>query len=432
MGGPPDPRKAVTGIPKRLRPDMCRSSLAHPADRGQSALEKPMKMSLEALRRAAKSLKRDYEAGAPLAIERVRVHGPANGPVQHADALHIIALENNFASWPRLKLAAETIGLDRASKQQRLKIALYHGQNWVVEQLLEQTPDLASGALGLQIALYDRDAVAEALARDAGAATRVLGPRGPMCHLAFSRWFKARPDLVPDMMAIAEMLVAAGADVNESYPVSAGNDHRLSALYGAIGHADNMVLGRWLLEQGANPNDGESLYHATELGHHEGLRMLLEHGADPKGTNALLRAMDFHDPVAVQMLMNAGARADEYAGDPVGGEEPWVVPALHQAARRMSDADMVSLLLEGGADPARVYQGASAYGYARVFGNRDLARAIEARGCAVALTPEEEVLAAVAEDRVPEGAVIDTAKLPEGLSQHHPRDPASAGQAGSC
>jgi ankyrin repeat protein len=82
----------------------------------------------------------------------------------------------------------------------------------------------------------------------------------------------------------------------------------LSTLYFAIGHADNMPLARWLLEHGADPNDGESLYHSTELGHHEGLRLLLAHGADPKGTNALLRAMDFHDIEAVRMLMEGGGR----------------------------------------------------------------------------------------------------------------------------
>jgi ankyrin repeat protein len=77
---------------------------------------------------------------------------------------------------------------------------------------------------------------------------------------------------------------------------------------------NNMPLASWLLEHGADPNDGESLYHSTELGHHEGLRLLLAHGADPKGTNALLRAMDFHDIEAVKMLMEAGAEVDEFNG----------------------------------------------------------------------------------------------------------------------
>ena len=52
------------------------------------------------------------------------------------------------------------------------------------------------------------------------------------------------------MLAVAEALLAAGADVNDSYPYQ-GEDHApLSALYGAIGHAGNMVLAEWLLAMG--------------------------------------------------------------------------------------------------------------------------------------------------------------------------------------
>lgn len=374
-----------------------------------------MSKSIEQLRRDAKSLRTAFESGEVHARQRLANYPPRSGgtPLRHADYLHVIARENGFESWPALKLAAELQGLDRAARQQRLKIALFHGQPHVVDRLMRETPDLAEGLPGLQVALFDRDAVAAALKADPGIATRPLGPRTAICHLAFSRYLKARPDLEGDMIAIAGMLVAHGADVNDGMPAGPDTDHRLSALYGAIGHADNMTLGRWLLEHGANPNDGESLYHSTELGHHEGLKMLLDHGADPRGTNALLRAMDFHDHEAVRMLLEAGALADEFDGTHVGGERPWVVPALHQAARRMSDARMIAMLLEAGADPSRKFEGCSAYGYARVFGNRALADAIEARGTAPALTPEETLLAKAAEGDDITGLHVDPAKLPD-------------------
>ncbi|SMX45149.1 ankyrin repeat domain-containing protein [Actibacterium lipolyticum] len=372
-----------------------------------------MALSLEKLRRDAKALKKSYEAAERGAADRLRMYPPRTigNTLKHADFLHVIARENGFESWPRLKFAAETVGLDRAARQQRLKIALYHGQNWVTQRLLADTPDLADGLFGLQVALYDRAAVEAALAEDPDAATRARGPRSPMLHLAFSKYIHAAPKRQDDMLAIAQMLVDHGADVNDSMPVSAENDHPLSALYGAIGHANNMPLGRWFLERGANPNDGESLYHATELGHHEGLAMLLEYGADPRGTNALLRAMDFNDHVAVQMLLDAGARADDFAADPVGGEEPWVAPALHQAARRMCDRRMVDMILGAGADPAREFHGANAYAFARVFGNTDVAQAIEERG-APPLTDIEELLAMAAEGRDTTGRFVDPHTLP--------------------
>lgn len=373
-----------------------------------------MTKSIEQLRRDAKALRRAYEAGQTHALQRLANYPPRErGDLKHADFLHVIARENSFESWPKLVWAAETVGLDRAARQQRLKIAIYHGQNWVVDRLLAETPDLASEQFGLQCALFDRAAVEAALAEDPTLAVREFGPRRPILHLAFSRRLQAHPELEDDMLAIAGALVENGADVNDGYSAMPGSDHLLSALYGAIGHADNMVLGRWLLEKGANPNDGESLYHSVELGHHAGLRMLLEHGADPKGTNALLRAMDFDDVTAVRMLLDAGADPNEFNGAHVGGERPWVIPALHQAARRMCSPEMIAVLLDAGADPSSAFEGCTAYAYARVFGNRDLAAAIEARGATLPLSAEEELLAAAAEGRDTKGRFVDPARLPE-------------------
>lgn len=371
--------------------------------------------SLDQLRRDAKALRRAYEAGDTYARSRIENHPPRErgAVLKHADFLHVIAMENSFPSWPQLVWAAETVGLDRAARQQRLKLAIYHGQNWVTERLLTETPDLTEGAFGLQCALYDRAAVAAALDEDPSLAVREFGPRRPILHLAFSKYIHARPDLEADMLSIAEILVEAGADVNDGYPFQPGSDHLLSALYGAIGHANNMVLGRWLLERGANPNDNESLYHATELGHHEGLRMLLDHGAEPKGTNALLRAMDFNDVEAVRMLLDAGALADEYNAESVGGEPPFVIPALHQAARRMSSREMVEVLLDAGADPYREFEGMTPYAYARAFGNAELRAVLEERGHVTLLSPVVEKLARIADGEVLEGDWIDPATLPE-------------------
>lgn len=376
---------------------------------------KPIMKSIEQLRRDAKALKKAHEAGEVHARSRIASVAPRpDGAVlKHSDYLHVIARENSFASWPSLKLAVDMLGMDVAAKRQRLKIAVHEGQFKVVEQLLADTPTLADGDLGLEIALYRREAVEAALQTEPGRATDMLGMASPLIHLAHSRMIKVWPEREAGMLAIAELLLANGADVNLGSPAHEGSDHQLSPLYFAIGHSDNMVLGRWLLEHGANPNDNESLYHSTELGHHDGLRMLLEHGADPKGTNAMLRAMDFHDLAAVQMLLDAGVLADEFNDAPVGGEPPFVVTALHQAARRMCGSDMANVLLDAGADPTRQFEGSSAYGYARVFGNAAVAQAIEARGFSVDLTPEEILLAKAADGGAMDGETIDPEKLPK-------------------
>ncbi|MBN9885806.1 ankyrin repeat domain-containing protein [Salipiger abyssi] len=370
-------------------------------------------ISLDSLRFDAKRLQRGFESGAPWALERLRVYPPRAtlSGLKRADFLQVVARENGFESWPRLKLAAETQGLDRAASVQRLKVALFQGQTRVAAQLLEDTPDLADGLFGLQCALYRREAVAAALAENPALAVARHGPRSPILHLAFSRWIHERPGLEADMLAVAELLLAHGADVNDGYPHREGEAHLLSALYGAIA-ADNMPMVRWLLEQGADPDDGESLYHATELGHHEGLRMLLAHGADPAGTNALLRALDFNDHAAVEMLIARGARVDEFNAEEVGGEAPWVIPALFQAARRGCDRRMVALLLEAGADPRGQWQWMTPYAYARVYGSRAVADAMEARGVATPLTREEALLARAAEGLESPGEYLDPAAIP--------------------
>lgn len=355
--------------------------------------------SLDTLRRAAKTLRKSWNAGDPVARERLVAHPPRSdlSKLTHADFLHVISRENNFASWPALKLAVEINGMDRARKQQRLKIALYNGQNTVVDRLLEDIRDLAEGLLGLEIALYDLPAVRAALQKDPKSAVALLGPRRPILHLAFSKHFRTHPEKTGAMMAIAELLLQHGADVNDGYPPEPGSDHLLSALYGALGHADNMQLAEWLLDHGADPNDNESLYHATELGHQDGLRLLLKHGASPAGTNALLRALDFNDHVAVEMLLKAGADPNEGAQPHPSGQAPMVVSALHQAARRMCDAKMAQLLLEAGADPDLLYDGMTAYALALAFHNTEVAEVIKRAGGSTQASEQLQPLISIAE-----------------------------------
>ena len=360
--------------------------------------------TLDDLRRTATLLKRAYGAGNSAAAARVRQYIPDGpDPLKHADFLHVVARENSFESWPRLKAAVETQGMDRAAKQQRLKIAVFQGQTFVIQQLLKDTPDLAQGLLGLEIALYDLKAVRAALSDDPARATQMIGPRRPMLHLAFSRYHRVRPDLTDDMLAIADLLLTHGADPNDAFDQ---NGEPLSALYGAIGHGDNMPLAQWLLDHGANPNDGESLYHATELGHHEGLRLLIAHGVSTAGTNAVPRALDFNDHGAVELLLRAGADPNEGLHAKTGQ-----IPALHQAARRMCDGAMITLLLQAGADPSAPWRECTPYGLARVMGNTDAADLIAKAGGDTTLTPIETLLARAADGQDSPGQFVDPALL---------------------
>ncbi len=351
---------------------------------------------LKNFRRDARALQKAFEAGDKPAIERVQASG-VQGALKRADFLHIIARENQFNSWPLMKAAVESLGMDRAQRQQRLKIALWQGQAQVIRDLVWDDPQVTDGAFGLQCALYE-PRVLEQLAADPSLAAQEFGGRRPLLHLTFSKAFQVFPDREPQMFSIAKALIDAGASVNDRVPAPGDVDQPQSALYGAIGHAGNLPLAQWLLDQGADPDDGESLYHACEIGSPDGVRMLLAAGANPNGTNALKRAMDFDSLEMVQMLLAAGA-------DPNEGDDGWT--ALHHAALRMNSEPVCQALLDAGADPARVGKGVSAYAAAKVYGNQPLA----AMMTPVSLSAEEDLLAQAATGSVPERTYINPDKL---------------------
>ena len=84
--------------------------------------------------------------------------------------------------------------------------------------------------------------------------------------------------------ALARELLARGADPNATFANEYGD---MSALYGAAGVVHDPELTRVLLEAGANPDDGESLYHSVEDRSTACLELLLTHGATVDGSNAL-------------------------------------------------------------------------------------------------------------------------------------------------
>ena len=102
---------------------------------------------------------------------------------------------------------------------------------------------------------------------------------------------------------LARELLARGADPNATFTNEYGE---MSALYGAAGVVHDPELTRVLLEAGANPDDGESVYHATEARSPECLRALLEHGATAEPI-MLAHALDDERPEHVRLLLDAGA-----------------------------------------------------------------------------------------------------------------------------
>ena len=170
----------------------------------------------------------------------------------------------------------------------------------------------------------------------------------------------------------------------------------MSALYGAAGVAHDPELTRVLLEAGADPDDGESLYHSTEAEGTECLALLLEHGAQTKDTNALAHALDEERLEHVRLLLEAGADATDAA-------------YLAHAVRRGRGPEFVRLLAEHGAELDRpggeTWRGdvplRTPYQHARLRGRDETAEALAELGASTELDPADEAVEALARGERP-------------------------------
>jgi ankyrin repeat protein len=227
-----------------------------------------------------------------------------------------------------------------------------------------------------------------------GDASAPGGPRGwaPLlyvCHSCFPS------------VSLARELLAGGADPNASFENEYGS---MSALYGAAGVAHDPELTRVLLEAGANPDDGESLYHATESPSAACLELLLAHGAATRGTNALAHALDDERLEHVRLLLAGGADPNEGA-------------IVAHAVRRGRDPEVVRLLARHGADLDRpggeTWRGnvplRTPYQHARLRARVDVAAALAELGASTELDPADAAVESLARGERP------STPLPESL-----------------
>lgn len=90
---------------------------------------------------------------------------------------------------------------------------------------------------------------------------------------------------VADRVRTATLLLDAGANPNAFVQLQHDPHARVPALYFAC-VSGNAPVAQLLLERGAEPNDGESVYHAAEHDHEDCLDLLVGHGADISQSHA--------------------------------------------------------------------------------------------------------------------------------------------------
>ena len=269
---------------------------------------------------------------------------------------------------------------DRGEQRTLLVRAALDGRADAAERVLALDPGLAHAGLDVALVLGDADAVAAALARDPGLVGRDVPGTGrrPLscaCHSAFLAPSSPRAAGVRRVVAL---LLDAGADVDETHRNEYGD---MSVLYGAAGVAHDLETTQLLLDRGADPDDGESVYHAVEAEDTACLELLLARGATVRGTNALGNALE--DPAKVRVLLEQGDLRPEE-------------PELRDALVHARDPAVARLLIAHGADlEARGDDGRTPYQRAARFRDGTLQRLLADAGADTTPDPAADWIGAV-------------------------------------
>jgi ankyrin repeat protein len=290
------------------------------------------------------------------------------------------------------------------TRQQAFLEAAVEGNQADAKRLLEELGPESRDDIFIASMIGEAGVVEDFLRRDSAAATRKGGPKNwePLLYLSFSRFHQDDPGRGEGIVRAAKTLLAHGADPNTNYLWEGDEKIKLPVLWAATSVSNHPALARVLLESGANPNDGESIYHAAEHNYRECLELLLEFGVNLSGpiqpwNNTPLYFILGHKPSS-SMAPSVPAGTQwllEHGADPNAPSYNCEGRPIHLAAANGWGRELFELFLKHGADlKIRQNDGASAFTLAARHGNVGAMDWLREHGAETDLTPGDEFFAA--------------------------------------
>ena len=350
----------------------------------------PARPDLDQLRHQAKDLLRAAQAGDTTAAARIRA---VSGRQTLAGAQLAVAREYGFASWRALKTEVEAAATDLAQQAEAFCAASIGDWTGKAVRMLAATPALAGYSFATAVILGDATAVRRDLERHPDLATRPDPRTGwtPLHAVCASRWHHLDPARADGLLAVARLLLDAGADPAAR---KGGRPGDWTPLRCAVAGAANPPITRLLLERGAVPEDHDLYLAGFGDDGHQCLRLLLDHATDvPEiARMALAAPISTNYTEGVRLLLAAGADPRKYVHD---DDAAGSCPVAYAAVRAGCTAELVQLLLAHGAEPdAAGPDGLSPYALATARGRTDLAALLRRHGASDDATDTDRFLSA--------------------------------------
>ena len=288
----------------------------------------PAKPNIGHLRRQARDLLRAAQAGDTAAAGRIRAVSDA---LTLASAQLAVAREYGFASWTRLRDEVTARTADLAHQADAFCEASIRDWTGRAARMLAATPEIAGYSLATAVILGAADRVRTEIGRDPGLATRPDARSGwtPLHAVSASRWHRLDPGRAEGLLAVARMLLDAGADPNGRTGGQGGHGG-WTPLRCAVADAANPLITRLLLECGAVPGDHDLYLAGFGDDNHECLRLLLGQATNVAqiAQMALAAPISTNDTEGARLLLEAGADPNRYADDAASPS-----PAVYAAVR---------------------------------------------------------------------------------------------------